>query len=119
MKIKIGKLLEMKKSLEKLISLDDIPIKTSFKIAKSIKNFNDEYTAFEDSKTKLFKKYGEENKEGNLEVKKENIEKFKKEIEDLMEIKINIKVPKVTLKELGDIKISPGDIANLDILIVE
>ena len=118
MKIKIRKLLEIKQSLEKLISLD-IPIKTAFKISKSIKNFNDEYAAFEDSKIKLFKKYGEENEKGNLEIKKENTEKFKKELEDLMEIKINIKVPKVTLKELGDIKISAGDIANLDILITE
>lgn len=118
MKTKVRKLLEIKSSLEKLVSLD-VPIKTAFKIGNSIKNFNNEYAAFEDSKMKLFKKYGEENEDGNLKIKEENIEKFKKELEDLMDIEINIKVPKVTLKELGDIKISAGDIANLDILIKE
>lgn len=118
MKIQVRKLVDIKSSLEKIMSLD-IPIKTAFKISKCIKNFNNEYSSFEESKNKLFKKFGEENKDGNLEIKKENEEKFKKELEDLMDIKISINIPKVTLKELGDIKISALDIANLDILIKE
>lgn len=118
MKIKISKLVNIKTSLEKLMNLD-VPIKTAFKLGKIVKNFNNEYEVFEESKTKLFKKYGERNKEGNLEIKEENSKIFKKELEDLLSIEVNIKLTKVDLKELGDVKLSALDIDNLDILIKE
>ncbi|NGX63817.1 MAG: hypothetical protein KR126chlam6_01231 [Candidatus Anoxychlamydiales bacterium] len=72
--------------------------------------------ALEEKKQLLFIKYGEE-KENKISIKQENVKTFTKDIGDLLDIEVEIEVTKVKLNDLGDIKLSPLDMLNLDILI--
>jgi len=119
MKIKVRKLVEMKPSLQKLIT-QDIPVKTAFKVGKTIKVLEKEYEVYEESKRKLFKKYGEENIDGNLKIKEENIKVFNEDLEELMNIEVDIELQKIKIGELGeDTKLAGIDMFNLDILLEE
>ena len=109
----------IKPSLQKLIA-QDVPIKIAFKVGKIIKVLDSEYTVFEESKKKLFEKHGEENIEKNLEVKPENMKVFTKELNELLSIEVDIDIEKIKLEDLGEeVKLSPIDASNLDILIEE
>ena len=120
MKLSMKKLTQIKPSLQKLLS-QDIPVKTSFKLTKWIKTLNPEYESFEESRKKLFEKYGTKNIEGNLEIKPEKAVIFNKEFKELLKIEVDVKLDKIKLEDLGEkIEISPLDLSNLvEILIKE
>jgi len=127
MKIKLGELNIVLESLNKLID-KEISIKTSYKISKLIKQLVNEYDIFEEKRMKLINKYAEKDEIGNVRVDKENNsvfildnnkEKFNKEINELVNIKVEIIVEKVRLDDLGDIMVSPRDLFNLDFLFEE
>ena len=115
MKLTLKKLISVKPSMKKLLN-QDLPIKISYNLSKLISELNEEYTLFEEKKQLLFIKYGEE-KENKISIKQENVKTFTKDIGDLLDIEVEIEVTKVKLNDLGDIKLSPLDMLNLDILI--
>lgn len=113
MKLSMEKLVQIKPSLQTLLS-QDIPVKTSFKLTKWIKTLNPEYESFEENRKKLFEKYGEKNIEGNVEIKPKNIEIFNKQLRELLDIEVDVKLDKIKLEDLGEkIEISPLDLSNL------
>ena len=63
-KIKLHTLVEAKEPLLNL-STKELPLKTSYKLAKAIKKVNDELVFFEEGRLKLCQKYGNPNKEAN------------------------------------------------------
>jgi len=115
--MKVRNLISFNASLKKLL-IQDLPVKISFKLGKLIKPLNEEYKIFAENKKKLFTKYGEEEK-GQVKIKPENTKAFTKDFEELLNIEVEIDIPKIKVDDLGDIKISPLDMSNLDILIQE
>ena len=118
MKIKVLELVNMKPSLQKLIA-QDLPIKTAFKISKIIKVLDPEYAIFEENKTKIFKKYGEEQIDRTIRIKPENMEVFTTEFNELLGIELEVNVEQIPVVELETIKLSVIDLNSLDLLLAK
>jgi hypothetical protein len=105
----------MAEQLEKLKN-QDLPVKTSFKLAKTLKKMDEEKKHFEEEKLKLLKKYGEEIEDnpGSYSVGTDNKEFYEK-LEELCNIKVDIE--KIKIEDLGDIKLSTNTLLFLDFLI--
>lgn len=111
-------ILQMKPVLERVL-LMDMPVKYSYQFARIVKELDNELVIFESEKQKLIKECCEIDENGEVKLKEKEINgqqypevvfksdcenKFHKDIQDLLNTEI-------------DIKISPVDISNLDILL--
>lgn len=120
MEIKLKKIVTANGALNKLMS-KEVPIKVGFQLSKIAKKLNEELSIYNDNRVKLIKKYGEEDKKknGNYNIKKENIETFQKELTELMEVKVKVDIDKIKIKEIENVKLSGGDLLALDFLLEE
>ena len=131
MKIKLSKLVNAVSSLQGLSKRDDLPIKVAYALVKNYKKIDTELKAFEETKNKLFEKYGEKvvlDKKGNVvedeskgkkvtRIKKEHIETFNKEIDKILEDEIDLQVHKIKIEIFEDVKIKPQTLMAIDFLL--
>lgn len=114
-KIKLHTLVEAKEPLQNL-STKELPLKTSYKLAKAIKRINDELVFFEEERFKLCKKYGKFVEQNNTyEVEDANMPEFKKEYIELLNIEVELDCERVSLPDT--ISIKPIDLLVLDGLV--
>lgn len=114
-KIKLHTLVEAREPLQNL-STKELPLKTSYKLAKAIKKVNDELTFFEEERFKLCKKYGKLDETSTAyEVEDANMPKFKQEYVELLNIEVELDCEKVLLPD--SISIKPIDLLILDGLV--
>ncbi|MEM3091778.1 MAG: hypothetical protein QXD05_01455 [Candidatus Pacearchaeota archaeon] len=119
MEITIKQLIESAESLA-ILAQKDMPIKTSYKLGKLLNKIREELKLYEEQRNNLIKKYGKDIGGGNYQIDEndeEAINKFKKEHEELINLTVNIEYEPISLDSLGDIKISPMHMANLDLFI--
>lgn len=80
---------------QEVVSQGLLKQKASLKVKVYLQRLNkivsDENKIYEDSKLELFKKYGEE-KDGQITLKKENVEDFNKELEELLSAEKDVDV---------------------------
>ena len=104
-------------SLEALreISNEDIPLKAAVRITRTIKEVDNVLEVFNDSKKKLFEKYGEEveGQEGSR-IKEENVEVFNEKYIELLKQEVDIDFVEVDVEDLGDINVKPSVLMTLD-----
>ncbi len=95
MKVTIKDLLDSKSGFVELLENKDLPVLVSYRINKLIDEVNSELEQFEKQKNELIKKYGEEKtvegKDPIVEVKTENIEKYFKDVDQLVNEEIILK----------------------------
>ena len=117
MKITLEKLFNIQQSLGKLLT-QDLPVSVSFKLSRLAKKVKTEMDLLEENRVKLVKKYGgkekNENGEEVVRVSKKNMTKFSEELKTLLDVQVEIEVETVSISELGDLKLSALDLANLD-----
>jgi len=107
-KFTLKELLEIKPSVEKIVN-QDIDIVQSFKLAKFIKQLNTHYKDYDELRLSLIKKFGERNEEkGTYEVK-HNVEEFKREIDKLLMVEVEVYFEPFNLEDFNGVKISSGD----------
>lgn len=89
----------------------ELNVKLTYKIVKIIRKFTEELKSFYEVKNKLIEKYGEKKEEGGLQVSKEKMPEFLKELTPLLEEKINITVELIPfeLLENSGIEVSPSE----------
>lgn len=90
-------------SLSKLAEID-LPIDISFNITDIILEIEKHINNYNNQKNKLLIKYGTSENKIDYDIKSEHIEAFKKELEALNDIDINLNINKIVLP--ADIKIS-------------
>lgn len=112
-------------SLTKLLT-KELPIKTSYKLSKLGKQVFEEFKTFQEIREKMINKYADRDEEDNIididgkvTILSDNIDKFNKEINELMDIDISFNFEGVSIEELGEIEISGIDLLNLEDFIVE
>lgn len=110
--IKLGDLKNVEPIILKIINAE-LPIKIAFQINIMIDDLDDKLTKLENFRINLVKKYGEEDKSGNLQVIPKNTQAFTQELRELMDSDVDftpVKIPievfdtaniKVTVKELN------------------
>lgn len=113
--VKIGEVVDAVDALKEL-SEQKMPIATSFKITKFIKDIAPEVENFQTHRMKWFKELGEEDEVSKvITIKPENIDKFNKEMEDLRNVEIRVDFKKLKLEELGEnVQLSPRSLIFLE-----
>lgn len=117
MKATLKEILQNVESLSKLLN-KELPVKTAYRLGRLSKVLQSELDQFNLTRNNLIKKYGKE-KDGQYQIEpddKEALEKFNKEIEELLTVEINIdSYNPINVDDLGDIKLSAIDMSNLSI----
>jgi hypothetical protein len=96
----LGSLKAVEPSLVKLISTD-LPIKISYQLSNFYDALSVQLKKTEELRTELVKKYGEE-KDGNVQVKQENMDLFVSDYNELMSVNIEIAYQPIQVKTLLD-----------------
>jgi hypothetical protein len=112
MEVQIKDLLSANESL-RLIAKKELPVKCSYRLMRLANKISSELKVFNTNRLELLKKYGEKVK-GGFKIKPENSENFEKDIETLLDEKLNLDVEPILLEVFGDIKTSLGDMLGLD-----
>jgi hypothetical protein len=115
MDLTIGKLLNAKPALEKLLSLD-LPAATAFRMARLTRELNTALESFDDVRQKIIKKH---NPEGKDALPSETQAVIIEELNTVAAEKITISFEPISLNALGDAVMSASDAMALDFLIKE
>lgn len=115
---------EIPQVVESLKKVNQIPMKANhaFKLSVIARSLEEKVNIFNEVVKNIYKKYGEEVKQGdqvNLKVKDENREQFEKEMRELERIGIEINGEPLLLSYLGDNNISAADLLSLNKIFVE
>tara|TARA_R100000963_G_C4631781_1_gene96705 strand:- start:757 stop:1119 length:363 start_codon:yes stop_codon:yes gene_type:complete len=118
MKIKLRTIVDSGESASKLGELK-LKAKFAYEYSKSIELISKELKAFQDVRNKKLKEFGVESKEkkGLYSFKDDNQSKFEKEIEELLDKSVEIKVEKFSIEELNDVDVEPNILRPLSWLI--
>ncbi len=122
MKLKNSEIWLAKEPLDKLLQVK-LPVKVSYQIARLAKKIGEEYQPIETVRIGLVKKYGVPDDKGNISVvnaKPEELEKFIKEYNELMETETEVVVDKITIPagQCEKLEIEPALLLPLDRFIV-
>jgi hypothetical protein len=109
------------------LSTKSLPVKTAFKVARLIRELDKENTIFDESRRQIIEKYAERDEngiikqtaEGNIQLQQDKIEECNNELVELLNTTIEINVDKISIDALGDIKITPAQMINLEAFIEE
>ena len=117
MKTTNGEIYVTKDSLQKLVDVEDMPIKYGFKVLKLVKKLNDEIVIIEQGRSLLISKYGKEIDDKG--VKKmgvgpldESFPEFVSEMNEMMAIEVELDAEKAKVPD--SITMSVKDIAALE-----
>lgn len=101
---KLRTIVEAKESLQNLASME-LPLKTSYKLAKMVRCISNELLVFDEQRLKLCQKYGALCKNGNsYEIPPDKMPLFGKDYAELLNIDVELDCEKVTLPDTINIK---------------
>jgi len=118
MKVKAGEIRGIVEAIDKTANLK-LPIKISYWLARTAKQLDPEFRAFEESRLKLIQAHAEKDDEGKVvpagegQVKIVDAEKFNEEYSEIADQEIEIKMDPIALDALGDIDIEPAVVHGL------
>lgn len=114
-KLTIEMLLESVTSLKDLAD-KDVNIRIGIALAKNIKEFNEVLEVYNESRRKLFEKYGE-TIDDRILITEENTEVFNKEHKELLEQEVDVTINMIKVDELENVNIKTSTLMSLDWLI--
>lgn len=87
-----------------------LPVKASYAISKNIKKIEKEIEVYNEERAKLLDKYGEKDENGNLVVSEEqnikiapeNVEKWNKDLSELLDIEVEVDIHKLKFSVLEE-----------------
>lgn len=115
MSIKLKNLVkdESIKNLNNLLS-KEVKGSIAFDLISNIKEIKIHVENYNIIRNSLFKKYGEEKENNSSAIKPENIEQFKKEMEELLDKDIDVNIKKIKKEVLNNIQIKPIELMGLE-----
>ena len=107
--IKTKELVECFEALQE-VSKKEFPARAAFKIARLMREINNEYQLYEKSRNDIVMRYVERDENGDpvrldderVKIQSGKMEECSKELNELMETTLNINVEKINLDEFGD-----------------
>lgn len=130
MKITLNEVRGMQAGLDVILA-KELPVKTSYWLARFLDKVSVEFKAIETARMKLVEKYAtkkdgkpmmkkdKDGKSQEYDLTKENMEKFQAEFAELGKVEFEIDFNPIKLEQLGDIKLKPIVLVQLGKLIVE
>ena len=116
MKLKVSDLYDLSLGLADL-SEKELSISLSFKIQRASKAVSDELIASDKVRKKIIEKYKEKDLEnGQVQIKKDKLIEFNKEMQELMKQEVEVSIDKIDIEDLekADINIKPKTLMQLD-----
>lgn len=113
MKIKLLDIVEYQKNMGALTKVK-LPVKVAYRISKLNNKIASEVKDYKEQEFNLIKDLGEvvldtEGKEtDNLRVTKENMPKYKEEVEKLLDLEVELDFEPIDINELGETTIEPS-----------
>ena len=113
MKIKLLDIVEYQKNMGALTKVK-LPVKVAYRISKLNNKIASEVKDYKEQEFNLIKELGEvvldtEGKEtDNLRVTKENMPKYKEEVEKLLDLEVELDFEPIDINELGETTIEPS-----------
>lgn len=124
MKLTNKEITDSVQAMSKILS-QDLAIKTQFRLNKNVDKLNGIIATFEKSKKSLIDKYADRDDKGKLLVtnnmytfKKHN-EEFNKEFNELLAIKNEVYIEKISINELEGIRLNNAEFNSIKFLIKE
>lgn len=106
----LGEVYGLTTSLKKITD-KELPIKTSYRLYRFLRDCSKEMEILEKARIKLIEKYAEKKEEGKeIIVPEKNRNKFQEEFSILLREKVEIKFDPISIDDLGDITMSTNDI---------
>ena len=104
-----------------VMSNKEMPIKTSFKVARIAKELDKEYQLFNDTRRKAIETYGKKDENGELKIDdkgnvaliQDKIETFSAEMNELLNNEVSLNTEPFTLSELEGITLTPAQTCTL------
>lgn len=119
MKLKAFQLYELDEGLADLGD-KELPISTSLKIQRTHKAVKNELDPINKVRQKIVNKYKDKVLEnGGVKIKQDKIEICRKELDELMNQEVELKVSKVNVKELENISVKPKTLGMIGGLLVD
>jgi len=127
MKVTLEKVYVAQQSLTKLLS-QDMPSSLAFRLSRLAKQVKSELDTFEENRIKLVKKYstsGKEKKspavdpEQSVKVHPDKMKEFSAELMAMLAVEIELDFEPISVKDLGDVKISAIDLVNIEPFVCE
>jgi len=127
MKFSLNEIMGMNEGLNVILA-KELPVKTSYWLARFLDKVGSETKAMETARMKLIEKYAKKDKDGKPLMKKDtneyditkaNMEKFQAEFGDLGKEEFDVDFTAIKLADLGDIKLKPIVLIQLGKIIIE
>lgn len=115
MKVKLASIINSVEGLNNILK-KELPVKAAYWLTKLSHKLESEIKQFTETRNRLIKKYGEQ-KDNDWLVNpedKEKYEKFKNEMEELLNTEVDIDINPIAIKQLGDVKISAIDMMAIE-----
>ena len=104
------------------LSQKTLKARPAYAVAKILKAAEAEMTGFNDTRMNLIKKYGEKkddgelntDENGNVHIASESLADFNKELQELLDTRIEINANKIRIEDIGDVNFTPAEMAQLD-----
>ena len=104
------------------LSQKTLKARPAYAVAKILKAAEAEMTGFNDTRMNLIKKYGEKkddgelntDENGNVHIAPESLTDFNKELQELLDTRIEINANKIRIEDIGDVNFTPAEMAQLD-----
>lgn len=106
MKIKVADLYDLGLGLADLAD-KELAIKVSYKIHRNQQIVTEELQSSEKVRQKIINKYKEKDVDEGFLIKKDKIDEFNEELNELMKQEVEVKLQKIKVDELKDIAIKP------------
>ena len=114
MKLSIAQIKNAEPVVAKLLNVE-LPIKVSYRFTRIAKAFADELKYYEESRMKLFDKYGEDQEDGNRKIKSENEKQFFADLSSLLNEEVDFKFDhKINIDLLDGVKLTPIELSSLE-----
>ena len=109
------------------LNQSELPVKVAFILSKNIKEVDNGLDGYNETRKKLLFQYAEKDDEGmpkvdehgNIVFKEECREKWTKAIQELLELKTDVKIQKISTHDLfkAELSISPLELATIEFMI--
>ena len=117
MKLTVLEVLKLNDGLNDL-SDKELPVSVAFKLQSIQSKLSTECENASKVRSKLIDKYKEEDLEdGKVKIKESEVETFNKEINELHNQEVNIKLDKIKVDDLESIKVKPSTLGKLEKII--
>ena len=106
MQLTVKDIYDLQEGLSELAN-KELPVAVAFKLQLNLRKVADEYQSAQKLRDKIVQKYKEKDLEnGRVKLKKEKMDWYKKEIDELMDQEVKVNLQKIDINDLADIKVS-------------